>query len=64
VLGRGHDLPLVLRAREAKAGALVGRGKLRERGLDGARRPADDAPELVSRYGLLGDEEDGFDRVG
>jgi len=49
---------------QPEAGALVRGGELRERVLDRARRAARDASELVPRYRLLRDEENGFDRVG
>jgi hypothetical protein len=61
---RGHDLPLVAGALEAKAGALVRRPELGQRALDRARRATGDAPELIPRDRLLGDEEDRLDRVG
>jgi hypothetical protein len=64
VLRGRHDLPLVARALEPQAGALVRRCELGEGVLDRARRSADDAPELTSRHGLLSDEENRFDGVG
>jgi hypothetical protein len=64
VLWRRHDLPLVAGALEAEAGALVGRAELGQGVLDRARGTARDPPKLVPRHGLLGDEEDRFDRVG
>ena len=50
--------------RETQPGALIGRGELRERVVDLLRRRADDAGELGPRHGLLGHEEDAFDRIG
>jgi hypothetical protein len=61
---RGHDLPLVAGALQSKAGAFVCRRELGEGALDRAGRATGDAPELIPRDRLLGDEEDRFDRVG
>ena len=63
MLGRGHELPVVAIVREAEAGALIRRAELRERVVDLFRGRADDARELGPRDGLLGHEENAFDRV-
>jgi len=63
VLWRRDDLPLITGALEPEAGALVRRRELGQGILDRARRSARDAPELTPRDRLLGDEENGLDRV-
>jgi len=64
VLRRRHDLPLVPRALQPQPGPFVRRPELGERVLDRTRRSTGDAPELVLRDRLFGNEEDGLDGVG